>query len=304
MQTATAAPAMSEQTPTTTTVPRPQADLMSPLDAAEPTTKEPTPEPTPDESTPDSMDTTSTLVPEANQVLTTTTDATMRPETMPVPTRTALASSEVPTTAATALTVFNVGNPLDALKDKLAPPLPSLITPAMAALVTAATMPSQAITNDADPISLSTPETHIKKAARQRVTTSRTARNLYAFVYMREHPAATTEEFNAAFKALSEDVVQQFNAIHAFAVTQPSKATLDAIIQAFHALEAQERLEYEEIAKNARAKQVGKGSGGKPRGKAKSLYQSQQTAERSSPSDGVEDDVPGPEDTRRSHRCL
>ncbi|KAJ2991357.1 hypothetical protein NUW54_g8214 [Trametes sanguinea] len=131
----------------------------------------------------------------------------------------------------------------------------------MTALVTAATMASHVISSNetsAAPSALVAANGQNKKATRQRVTTSRTARNMYAFVYTKEHPAATTHEFDAAFKNLSDEIVQQFNAMHEFAVTRPSNEPLETIIEAFNSLDNTERKKFNDAVKSTKGKQVAK----------------------------------------------
>ncbi|KIM73340.1 hypothetical protein PILCRDRAFT_15309 [Piloderma croceum F 1598] len=51
-----------------------------------------------------------------------------------------------------------------------------------------------------------------KKAQIMRPSNSKTARNLYAIDYMREHPKATTTEFAAAFKELDDVSLKKYQA--------------------------------------------------------------------------------------------
>ncbi|KAI0349235.1 hypothetical protein OH77DRAFT_1331272 [Trametes cingulata] len=127
------------------------------------------------------------------------------------------------------------------------------MTPALAALLKVpcpATSPSEIPSSrvEADMRTSGVSENHGRKPARQRVTMSRTARNLYASAYLKDHPAATTEEFDHAFRSLS-DTVAFFNTIHEYAHTRPLSEPPDAIIQSFHALSDEERIGYEEAAK-------------------------------------------------------
>ncbi|KAI0348989.1 hypothetical protein OH77DRAFT_1440674 [Trametes cingulata] len=140
---------------------------------------------------------------------------------------------------------FSIGSPLDSLKDNTAPPLPSLLTPAMAALVTAVASANPIGMKDmSDPVRTSgMMECHSKKPARQRVTTSKTAR---------DHPTATTEEFDNAYRNLLDTVALQFNAIlasHEFTSTCPTNELPEAVIESFHAIKVKEQGNYEEVAK-------------------------------------------------------
>ncbi|KAI0325400.1 hypothetical protein GY45DRAFT_251187 [Cubamyces sp. BRFM 1775] len=99
----------------------------------------------------------------------------------------------------------------DVLRDSNAPPMPSLITPAMGALVNAALAKGATQTTSNEPLAgpsnssaPTVPETAGKKVSRMRVSkTSKTARNLYAYCYIKTHPLATTDEFDKAFKSLT-----------------------------------------------------------------------------------------------------
>ncbi|KAI0823242.1 hypothetical protein BC628DRAFT_1385380 [Trametes gibbosa] len=120
------------------------------------------------------------------------------------------------------------------LMDPAAPPLPSLITPTINALLAA----NVARTN--------TPSATTKKATkgRMRVSKSRTARNLYAHVYMKDHPTTTTEEFDQLYKALSEAELEEYNAMHRFATQCKASNTLEDVVQAYLGLGEAERAIY------------------------------------------------------------
>ncbi|CDO76165.1 hypothetical protein BN946_scf184740.g8 [Trametes cinnabarina] len=175
-------------------------------------------------------------------------------------------------------------NGRDSLKDNTAaPPLPSLITPALAGLlkapnttVTAASeTPSSQAKEDVPAIGVS--EIHAKKPARQRVTMSRTARNLYASAYLKEHPAATTEEFDHTFRSLSDAIALSHSNVcpssHEYAHTCPSSEPPKSIVRAFCALSEEQRMGFEEAAKKKleKTKAALKSSRGRTKGKAKAL---------------------------------
>ncbi|KAL1945882.1 hypothetical protein VTO73DRAFT_1884 [Trametes versicolor] len=135
---------------------------------------------------------------------------------------------------------FMVGNPLNILRDAAAPPLPNLVTPAMDALVVAArTAPPES--SKAASLGQGGPGT-VKKAGRMRVSkTSRTARNLYAHVYLRDNPTATTDGFDCAFKALDAVTKEEYAELHQFAQGRPEDEALECIIDAFFALTEEAR---------------------------------------------------------------
>ncbi|KAI8989618.1 hypothetical protein BD414DRAFT_311669 [Trametes punicea] len=85
-----------------------------------------------------------------------------------------------------------------------------------------------------------------KKGGRMRVSkTSKTARNLYAHVYIKKHPMATTHEFDTVFKALDPETMKTYNAMHQFAIGRDASEPLEDLAKAFFALPEDERISYQ-----------------------------------------------------------
>ncbi|KAI0323899.1 hypothetical protein GY45DRAFT_1314639 [Cubamyces sp. BRFM 1775] len=149
------------------------------------------------------------------------------------------------------------------------PPLPSLITPAMVAALAAVASADKDI-GMASASGPRPPEANGRKAGRMRATTSRTARNLYAVYYMKEHPNTTTREFDAIYNGLAVSTAQEYNAMHAFAATRPKDEHIDAIMEAFWTLSPEERATYNHTTTHHVKKTTTKGKhSGK--GKAKAM---------------------------------
>ncbi|KAI0720193.1 hypothetical protein C8T65DRAFT_735953 [Cerioporus squamosus] len=85
-----------------------------------------------------------------------------------------------------------------------------------------------------------------KKAAKMRPTDKRTARNMYAVVYMRDHPDATTRDFDTAWRGSegSDRIQKLYKAMADFASTRETGESLESIITAFKAMNETERKKY------------------------------------------------------------
>ncbi|CDO77255.1 hypothetical protein BN946_scf184753.g5 [Trametes cinnabarina] len=161
-------------------------------------------------------------------------------------------SSSAQTDIPSVVPTLSIPDPLGAFRSSDGPALPNLL-----AHVTKP-RPTTAGTNVTSKSSLqSRPDTELdtsstvkgktastKKPGKMRLTKSKTARNLYAHVYIKEHGAMSASEFDEIFKALEPDIIEEFNAMHIFAQEHGDLDGPEDIIRAFRLLLPSERETY------------------------------------------------------------
>ncbi|EIW56357.1 uncharacterized protein TRAVEDRAFT_21560 [Trametes versicolor FP-101664 SS1] len=87
-----------------------------------------------------------------------------------------------------------------------------------------------------------------KKAAKMRISKHKTARNLYAFMYIKEHPSTSAVDFDKVWKGLDKAVLktdgyQEYDALREYALLCGDD-TLDMIVDAWGNLGKEERENY------------------------------------------------------------
>ncbi|KAI0644788.1 hypothetical protein C8Q79DRAFT_967774 [Trametes meyenii] len=155
--------------------------------------------------------------------------------------------------------LYVIGDPLASFRDPNAAPLPN---PTLAVLEKKDKSPSSPAKETSPPdVDTAGPKVGTsslsiapaKKAAKMRVTKRKTARNLYAYTYASEHPAATVPEFDKVWKSLDKDIRQEYDAIVQYALLCPEDS-LDSIMRQWATMECEDREKYYQPEKDTRGK--------------------------------------------------
>ncbi|KAI0706253.1 hypothetical protein C8T65DRAFT_727879 [Cerioporus squamosus] len=128
---------------------------------------------------------------------------------------------------------YIVGNPLSRFRKEDAVPLPDLLAGIKMTAAPKTSSPS-------DSRQAADSNTSKKKPTKMRVSKNRTARNMYAYVYKKGHPNATTQEYDVVWKALEKltpaTVVMEYKGMELFAADRPGTETIPDVIEAWNAL--------------------------------------------------------------------
>ncbi|RDX40599.1 hypothetical protein OH76DRAFT_1366015 [Lentinus brumalis] len=214
-------------TPTCAT-PEPGTADSAPTPNSTPTRAMPEPGAADSAPTPNSTPTRATPEPGAADSAPATSTLVSAPLATPTPNSTATLVPAIPHEAFPRQYATQAGNPLARFIDRSAPAPPNLLD-------------SVKMPNRHDGRSDSTPGS--KKGAKSKImipNDKRTARNLYAVVYMRLHPEANTKEFDTAWKT-SEDSADVQKVSTLASLAREKNESLECIIDAFNALSDDDR---------------------------------------------------------------
>ncbi|OSC98154.1 hypothetical protein PYCCODRAFT_1471224 [Trametes coccinea BRFM310] len=145
-----------------------------------------------------------------------------------------------------------IDDPLAAFRSHEGPELPDLVAQITTAPISKTSKPSGSAP-DAN-TSAST-----KKANKMRLTKNKTARNIYAHAYFKEHAGLSAQEFDKVYKGLDSAILQEYHAMHVFAQDRPELETPDDVLEAFARLPSAERQEYMARIGSANSNKKGKG---------------------------------------------